>query len=138
MSTPERDLQIKLKLFSTILYPKVFYNCETWTNIRKADLKKLDKIVLDGVKRMMSLPISTPGMGIFAETGILPAEDQIARKKMMFLHRILSGNQEKLVRQVYSQQKMFGFPKCWTAEITDIQKPTGWKWRMSKLVPSAS
>ena len=113
MNTPERDLQIKLKLFSTILYPKVFYNCETWTNIRKADLKKLDKIVLDGVKRVLSLLISTPGMGIFAETGILPAEDQIARKNMMFLHRILSGN---------TQQKKFGFPKCWTAEITDIQK----------------
>ena len=23
---------------------------------------------------------------------------------------------------MYSQQKKFGFPKCWTAEITDIQK----------------
>ena len=122
MNTPERDLQIQLKLFNTILYPKVFYNSETCTNIRKADLKRMDKIVLDGVKRIMNLPISTPGMGIFAEIGILPAEDQIARKKMMFLHRILSGNQEKLVRQVYSQQKKFGFPKCWTAEITDIQK----------------
>ena len=38
--------------------------------------------MLDGVKRILSLPISTPGMGIFAETGILPAEDQIARKKI--------------------------------------------------------
>ena len=61
-------------------------------------------------------------MGRFAETGVLPAEDQIARKKMMFLHRILSGNQGKLVRQVYTQQKKFGFPKCWTAEITEVQK----------------
>ena len=78
--------------------------------------------MLDGVKRILSLPISTPGMGIFAETEILPAEDQIVRKKMMFLYRILSGNRGKLVRQVYIQQKKFGFPKCWTAEITEIQK----------------
>ena len=41
---------------------------------------------------------------------------------MMFLHRILSGSQGKLVRQVYTQQKKFGFPKCWTAELTEIQK----------------
>ena len=37
MNTPYRDLQIKLKLFNAILYPKIFYNCETWTNIRKTD-----------------------------------------------------------------------------------------------------
>ena len=122
MNTPERDVQMKLKLFNTIIYPKVFFNCETWTNIRKTDLQKLNKIVLDGVKRILSLPISTPGMGILAETGILPAEDQIARKKMMFLHRVLSGGQGKLVRLVYTQQKKFGFPKCWTAELTEIQK----------------
>ena len=66
MNTPGRDVQIKLKLFNTILYPKIFFNCETWTNIRKTDLQKLNKIELDGVKRILSLPISTPGMGILA------------------------------------------------------------------------
>ena len=61
-------------------------------------------------------------MGIYAETGILPAEDQIARKKIMFLHRIVSGNKEKLIHEVYTQQKKFKFPKCWTAEIAAIKK----------------
>ena len=32
------------------------------------------------MKRILSLHISAPGMGIFAETGIFPAKDQIARK----------------------------------------------------------
>ena len=50
MNTPDRDLQIKLKLFSTILYSKILYNCETWTNLWKTDLENLDKIVLDNEK----------------------------------------------------------------------------------------
>ena len=42
MNTQDRDLQIKLKLFNAIMYPKIFYNCEKWANIRKTDLQKLD------------------------------------------------------------------------------------------------
>ena len=40
----------------------------------------------------------------------------------MFLNRIVSGNKEELIHQVYTQQKKFKFPKCWTAEIAAIKK----------------
>ena len=41
------------------------------------------------LKRLLKLPESTPEFVIYAESGLMPAEQQITKKKLLFLHRIL-------------------------------------------------
>ena len=115
MNIPEKDIQVKLK-------PKIYYNSETWTNIRKSDINYIDKITLRCLKRLLKLPESTPGYGLYAETGIMPAEQQITKKKLIFLHRILSGPPTKLIKQVYDEQQKLDMPRCWSEEINIIKK----------------
>ena len=86
-----------------VIIAKIYYNSETWTNIRKSDINSIDKITLRCLKRLLKLPENTPGYGLYAETGIMPAEQQIAKKKLLFLHRILCGPPTKLIKQVYDE-----------------------------------
>ena len=122
MNIPEKDIQVKLKLMEVVIIPKIYYNSETWTNIRTSDINSIDKITLRCLKRLLKLPESTPGYGLYAETGIMPAEQQITKKKLLFLHRILSGPPTKLIKQVYDEQKKLDMPRCWSEEIKIIKK----------------
>ena len=50
MNIPEKDIQVKLKLIEVVIIPKLYYNSETWTNMRKSDISNLDKITLRCLK----------------------------------------------------------------------------------------
>ena len=112
MNIPEKDIQVKLKLIEVVIIPKLYYNSETWTNMRKSDISNLDKITLRCLKRLLKLPESTPGFGIYTETGLMSAEQQITKKKLLFL---LCGPPSKLIKQV-------DLPKCWSDEIKIIKQ----------------
>ena len=42
------------------------------------------------------------------------------KKKLRYLHRLLSGNGKKLAKQVYEVQKDLELPKGWEAEMRTI------------------
>ena len=105
MNIPEEDIQVKLKLMEVVIIPKIYYNSETWTNMRKSDINNINKITLRCLKRLLKLPENTPGYWLYTETGIILAEQQITKKKLIFLHRILCGPPTKLIKQVYDEQK---------------------------------
>ena len=52
----------------------------------------------------------------------MPAEQQITKKKLLFLRRILCGSPTKLIKQVYDEQKKLDMPRCWSEEIKIIKQ----------------
>ena len=122
MNIPEKEIQIRLKLLQTITIPKVYCNSETWTNLTKWEMEKIDSIVSGSLKKLIGLPRTTPTLGIYAETGIAPARHHIAQKKLMLLHRIKSGEPQKLINKIYEEQKEMDLPKCWYQEIKTIKQ----------------
>ena len=122
MNFPEKDIQVKLKLMEVVIILMSYYNSETSTNIRKSDINSIDKITLRCLKRLLKFPENTPGYGLYAETGIMPAEQQITKKKLLFLRRILCGSPTKLIKQVYDEQKKLDMPRCWSEEIKIIKQ----------------
>ena len=115
MNIPEKDIQVKLKLMEVVIIPKIYYNSETWTNMRKSDINNIDMITVRCLNRLLKLPESTPGYGLYAETGIIPAEQQITKKKLIFLHRIL-------LNRCMMNRKILDLPKCWSEEIKFIKQ----------------
>ena len=122
MNIPEREIQIRLKLLQTITIPKIYFNSETWTNLTKCEIEKIDNIVSSSLKKLIGLPRTTPTLGLYAETGIAPARHHIAQKKLMLLHRIKSGEPQKLINKIYEEQKEMDLPKCWYQEIKTIKQ----------------
>ena len=62
------------------LIPKIFHNCETWTNVKKKLITELDKGQYFFVERLLELPDSTPKIGSLYESGIIPAEKKLDGK----------------------------------------------------------
>ena len=129
MNIPEREIQIRLKLLETITIPKIYFNSETWTNLTKCEIEKIDNIVSGSLKKLIGLPRTTPTLGLYAETGIAPARHHIAQKKLMLLHRIKSGEPQKLINKIYEEQKEMDLPKCWYQEIKTIKQ----KYRLNNI-----
>ena len=88
---------------NSIIIPKLCLNSETWT-LNNTELQTMEKIHNKSLKRMLRLPQGTPSFGLRAELGILSVESIIHRRKLMFLHRLLSQPDDNITRQVMMQQ----------------------------------
>ena len=65
-------IEVGIKIIETILIPKILYGCETWTNIAKQQIDKLEKIQKDALQRIFTIPRTTSRFGSYFECGILP------------------------------------------------------------------
>ena len=85
-------------------------------------MEKIYSIVSGGVKKLFGLPCMTPALGLYAETGITPARHHIAQKKLILLHRMKSGEPQRLINKIYKEQKEMDLPNCWYQEIKTIKQ----------------
>ena len=56
--------------------PALLYGMEAWKKLSKAEIQNLEKIQGKALKRIFSLPIITPYIGLIIETGVWPAEQR--------------------------------------------------------------
>ena len=75
------------QLVHTCIIPTLLYGAETWTP-SKTEIKEVQRILNNTLKRIIRAPITTPAEIIIAETGIWDAETQIARKQIMYYHKV--------------------------------------------------
>ena len=118
-------IEVGIKIIETILIPKILYGCETWTNITKQQIDKLEKIQKDALQRIFNIPRTTSRFGLYFECGILPIEHRIIIRKLMYLKKILNMPDSRLVKIVYNEQKRLGMTKCWWNEVWTIIKNLG-------------
>ena len=83
-------IEVGIKIIETILIPKILYGCETWTNVTKQQIDKLEKIQKDAIQRIFTIPRTTSRFGLYFECGILPIEYRIIIRKLMYLKKILN------------------------------------------------
>ena len=114
-----------IKTIETNLIPKILYGCETWTNITKQQIDKLEKIQKDALQRIVTIHRTTSRFGLYLECGILPIENRIIIRKLMYLKKILNMSDRRLVKIVYNEHKRLGMTKCWCNEVWTIIKNLG-------------
>ena len=68
--------------------PALLYGMEAWKKLSKAEILNLEKIQGKALKRIFSLPITTPYIGLIIETGVWPAEQRINYSSLMLYHNI--------------------------------------------------
>ena len=102
----------------SIIIPKLCLNSETW-KLCTAELEEMEKIQNKSLKRMLRLPQGTPSIGLKAELGIMSIESIIAKRKLMFLHRMLNLPSSNITRRVLIEQlKMPG--ETWLNSIIKL------------------
>jgi len=84
-----RRIEIGIHLAGACLNTKLLYSAETWINLTKGDVKKLEVIQMNFYKRLIGLPGGTPNVAVMKELGIMPMEYKIEIRMLMEYQRIL-------------------------------------------------
>ena len=110
---------------SMILYQSVFlgtllFNCQSWRNLTKSNLKQLEITQIRYLKRMMKAPMSTPNHFIYLELGALPVSYIIHCRQLTFLHHILHLDKSDPVKKSYNAQLLLPFEKNWANEVVPL------------------
>ena len=90
-----------LLLYHLLFLSTILFNSQTWSNIRKQDIKALTTIQLKFLKRIVGVCSSTSNSFIFLELGVLPIEHEIGKRQIMFLHRILQLDKDDPVNIMF-------------------------------------
>ena len=96
MSEISDSIEIKAVVQYThgILMPKLLLNTETWSNMTNQNMTTMEKIQSQAIKRLLRIPYTTPTKGLLYELGMLSVENEIIKRRLMFMHRTLSMNHE--------------------------------------------
>ena len=79
----ESQINNMLLLYQSIFLPRLFYNCEAWSNIYDNDYRQLQNAQLAVLRRVMEVPKSTPDDATFLELGILPIRYETEKRRLV-------------------------------------------------------
>ena len=96
--------QIALLLREVMLLSVLLFNSETWLRLTKENVKKLESVDEMLLRKILVTPISTPTVALYLETGSIPIRFILKKKRIMFLHHILTREKEALIHRVLMAQ----------------------------------
>ena len=99
-----------LEMWETAVIPKLLYNSEVWTDIKKVTLEKLENLQNEFLRAVLATPRSTPTPSLCWETGTSSMENRIIVSKLLFYHHLLNLDEDSLASQVASIQMKHGYP----------------------------
>ena len=109
-------MQAIWQMVDAIIIPIMTYACEGWT-IGKEENKKPQTIFNEVIKTLLYLPKGIPTMILLNETGYMPVEYTIMRKKIMQAKRIDMMKEEALIKDATQPET-----STWRKHIEDIPK----------------
>ena len=113
-------LQAIIQYYNGIIVPRTLFNSETWNNETNENIENLESTLHRSLKRLLKIPYSTPTKGLYRELGLMSAKNQIAIKKIMFLHRMLTGK-NILVKEILKEQKKIP-GKTWISNTLNLME----------------
>ena len=129
------------------IVPSLAYGTEC-LNFTKKDLESIEQIQLNALRMILKVPKSTPRISLLAETGCLPMEIVIHKRKLMYLHSLLCrpdhlcGKVLRIQMSIFSSNQQSFYNKCLTLlhqynlptdpEVISKKSKTQWKYLIKK------
>ena len=114
-----------LLLYYSLFLATMLFNSQTWSNIRKQDIKALTTIQLKFLKRIVGVCSATSNSFVFLELGVLPIEHEIGRRQIMFLYRILQLEEDDPVKIMFWNLVLLheaGESNWWTEVVRKMER----------------
>ena len=122
------EAKVLLILYEKSIIPSLTYNCESWT-LSPSEEKQVDQIGIRALKRLFGLPTTTPNSAVIHNLGQLYMTQEIDKKRLMFLHKIITRNTDhwtnKMLRHL--QERDLGWAKNIKKKIDEYKLETDWK-----------
>ena len=113
-------LEVRQKIYETVVVPTLYANVETWSEISDKEAKELENMQLRILRGMFELPMCTPYWGIIAESGVWPIRKKIEYKKIMLFQNIIQSDEKRLAIEIIEDQLRSPYGKCWANSIREI------------------
>ena len=109
----------------TMLLNGMLTNLEVWHPVSSNQLKVLDKIDANFLRKTLKSHSKTPKEALYLETGLLPIEFVAMQRRLMYLHNILKKSENELIRKVYETQKSLPTKNDWYQQILEDKDKLG-------------
>ena len=103
------------ELVETIITPIITYGSESWEP-KINEMAQIEAIFNKAIKTILQLPDQTPTAILLAETGFLPIEMIVKRKKIMHANRVLTKDKPSLIQTITKGKSI------WRAGIRKLQE----------------
>ena len=100
----EHFIEIGLLLRETMLINGILFNSEVWYNLLKSevkDLEDLDKLLL---RKLLNVPVTTPGESFYLELGLLPIGTIIKARRINYLYYLLTRDKHEMLSIFFMTQ----------------------------------
>ena len=93
-----------LMMRQCMLLAVLLFNSETWLRLTKKDMDKIEGIDRMFLRRIFHVPNSVPTPFLYLETGCIPLNYIMKMKRVMFLHHILTREDNALIKRFFWAQ----------------------------------
>ena len=121
----EMELQAKILIYDKVIKTSLIYNLEAWSNIRKEDYERMEVMQGKILKRIIGLPVATPYWGLLYEMKMQPVRMEILYRKLMLYHSIINSDNDRMTKQLMTEQETRQQPDCWFSELKETAKAIG-------------
>ena len=102
------EMEVIWKLVETCIIPIITYGAETWQPT-KQQMKKINTILDNIIKRILRVPNATPRENIYLETRIPDAETIMKRKRLNYYKKIIDTKTQPNLKKTLQTTN----PKAW-------------------------
>ena len=103
-------LKAGLDIFEMVVIPSVLNNSDTWVEIEKESVNRLEDLQNYMFKNLLAVPHSVPTPSLRSELGCLSMEERINCRKLMFIYHVKSLEKSTLANEIYELQRTLNFP----------------------------
>ena len=107
------EIEAKKLIYKAQITPAIFYNLEAWTNLRKSDWERIERIQGKILRGLFGLPKSTPYWGKLYKLDIIPVKLLTVYKRMMVYHDMVNSDKERVARKIILEQEKYCHKECW-------------------------
>ena len=119
------EMEAKKLVYGSMIVQALFYNIETWTNLRKSDKEHLEILQGKVIKGIFGLPKTTPYWGLLYELDILPIKLLLTYRKLMLYHCILNSDDRRIIKHLVKEQERSGNKECWYGNVKEEGESIG-------------
>ena len=101
------ETKVLLMLYETSIVSSLVHNAESWT-LSLSEETQIDMIGIKAIKRLFSLPTSTPSAAVLFNLGLLYITQVVDKMRFLFLHKIINRPNDHWTNQMLKHLQSLG------------------------------
>ena len=98
-----------IDIFNLAILPVFIYNAETWLDLPKQTLERLETLQNNHLRCLLGVPVSAPTPALHWDVGQLSMEHKVNVKKLTFSHFLSNLDDSVLAKEIFTIQKELKF-----------------------------